>query len=372
MGFGMSFKIAPGVRVRASSRGIGTSIGPRAARVHVSTRGVGVSSGVGPFTASANTRNRRSQSRASGGVYGSRTSLSALERQVRQAQRAEEIAQVAQTERALVTLHLEEFLPAQPPVVPPPAPVDVEPIAQAMTREQLRGISVFARARRREARALARRLTEQEVQRQEYVRRTEFERQQSEANTWWLALTQHDSVTVMAAMEAAFEDNQFPAACVDVGEDRLRYATVLVMFGAPSLIPEKKADLTPTGRPTLKKRTKTERNSLYSAALGSTVIATVKEGLAVAPSLQEIRLLVLRKDTAAATPADYLTAIYAARFPRERFRNTNWSRADSVAMILTAPDALIKRKGAMQEIASIELNDEPELQNLVEQLRKSL
>jgi hypothetical protein len=32
---GFSIKIAPGVRVRASSRGVRTSIGPRVARVHV-------------------------------------------------------------------------------------------------------------------------------------------------------------------------------------------------------------------------------------------------------------------------------------------------------------------------------------------------
>jgi hypothetical protein len=35
MGFGLSFKVAPGVRIRASSRGIRTSVGPRAARVHI-------------------------------------------------------------------------------------------------------------------------------------------------------------------------------------------------------------------------------------------------------------------------------------------------------------------------------------------------
>ena len=47
---GMSFKVAPGVRIRASSRGISAGVGPRAARVHVGTRGVGVSSGVGPVS----------------------------------------------------------------------------------------------------------------------------------------------------------------------------------------------------------------------------------------------------------------------------------------------------------------------------------
>jgi len=45
---GFSVKIAPGVRVRASSRGIRTSIGPRAARLHVGGGRTGISTGFGP------------------------------------------------------------------------------------------------------------------------------------------------------------------------------------------------------------------------------------------------------------------------------------------------------------------------------------
>ena len=35
MGMGMSVRLAPGVRVRVSSRGVRTSVGPRVARLHV-------------------------------------------------------------------------------------------------------------------------------------------------------------------------------------------------------------------------------------------------------------------------------------------------------------------------------------------------
>ena len=47
----LSFKIAPGVRVSASSRGLRTHLGPRVARVHVGGGRTGVSTGGGPFTA---------------------------------------------------------------------------------------------------------------------------------------------------------------------------------------------------------------------------------------------------------------------------------------------------------------------------------
>lgn len=49
MGFGFSVKLAPGVRVRASSKGLRTSVGPRAARVHVGGGRTAISSSVGPL-----------------------------------------------------------------------------------------------------------------------------------------------------------------------------------------------------------------------------------------------------------------------------------------------------------------------------------
>lgn len=48
MGFGV--RIAPGVRIRASRRGVRVGLGPRAARVHSGSGRPGVSTGVGPVT----------------------------------------------------------------------------------------------------------------------------------------------------------------------------------------------------------------------------------------------------------------------------------------------------------------------------------
>lgn len=105
-------KIAPGVRVRASSRGFSAGIGPRAARVHVGTRGVGVSSGVGPFSAYSHlgggSRGRSGGSRGGGGYSSrgpSRTTLAALEREARRAEKEQEIAQIEAIKRALVAVH---------------------------------------------------------------------------------------------------------------------------------------------------------------------------------------------------------------------------------------------------------------------------
>src|SRR5690348_5195439 len=122
-------KIAPGVRIRASSRGFSAGIGPRAARMHVGTRGVGVSTGVGPFGAYQHLgggSRRRSTGRSSYSGRGSysygapsRTTLAALERAARQAEKEAEIARVAEIERQLVSVHLENFATPQRRVLPP-------------------------------------------------------------------------------------------------------------------------------------------------------------------------------------------------------------------------------------------------------------
>ena len=48
---GFRIKLAPGVRIRISSRGVRTSVGPRIGRVHVGGGRAGMSTGVGPFSA---------------------------------------------------------------------------------------------------------------------------------------------------------------------------------------------------------------------------------------------------------------------------------------------------------------------------------
>lgn len=375
MGFGMSFKLAPGVRVRASSRGIRTSVGPRAARVHVGAGRTTFSTGAGPFTASTSLGGRRRGASGAGGGRSTavpRTTLAALERQARQAQREEEIATVARIEQALTSLHHEEFPPAQRLVLLPPPLVDPGPIQQAMLAEHLAGVGVFQRARRKQIKEWAVGAAREEAARRYQGRLAEHAREQAEIDHFWNALSAHDPAAVTQQMESAFEDNQSPAACVDVGHDSARYATVLMMFGTPQMIPEHKPALTPSGRPTLKKRTKTDRNALYAAALGSTVLATVKEGFAVAPSVEEIRVLVLHKDPQALSPEGFLSAIYAARFRREPLRRWNWWQVDPIEALLTAHDAMLHRKGTTQEMTPLDLSGEAELAALLDRLRTDL
>ena len=374
MGFGVSLKIAPGVRVRASARGVRASVGPRVARVHVGGGRTAISSGVGPFSASSAVGARRGGGgRARAGSGSARPSLTALERQAKAAQREEQIRDLVALERSLVSLHHETFTPAQRVTVLPPTAPDPARILREQTKTQLRGIGLFNRAGRREARARARQITDQRVASEAAASAAGHRAAQSHADAEWAALCAHHRDLVLPALEDAFEDNQSPAACIDVDiEAGTRYPTVLIVFGASDMVPEQTPALTPAGRPTLRKRTKTDRNALYAAALGSTVLATVKEGFAVAPSVDELRVVVVRKDPHAASADQYVTAIYVGRFHRRGVERVDWTRIDPGEALLQAAGARLQRRGSTREIVGLDVAGDQGLRALVEQLRPTL
>jgi Protein of unknown function (DUF4236) len=79
---GFSIRLAPGVRIRASSRGIRTSLGPRAARVHIGGGRTGVSTGFGPVGFYTSLGGGRRRTAGAGGV-----STVSYQRQLAAAQR---------------------------------------------------------------------------------------------------------------------------------------------------------------------------------------------------------------------------------------------------------------------------------------------
>src|ERR1700743_2141395 len=123
---GMSFKVAPGVRIRASSRGISAGMGPRTARVDVGTRGVDVSSGVGPVSGYTHLAGGRASGTGKRSSYGGPTkaSIAAREREAKEAAREVDIERVAELEGALVSVHSASFPEAQRTVLPPVDEVD--------------------------------------------------------------------------------------------------------------------------------------------------------------------------------------------------------------------------------------------------------
>lgn len=362
MGFGV--RIAPGVRVSASSRGIRAGVGPRAARVHVGAGRTRFSSSVGPFTYSTSVGG--SGRRSSGP---SRASVAAYEREMRRLAQEQGRDAVARAERMLVSAHLEDFPTPKPTTAPPPQPVDDVAIHREHKREALKGISLFARAERRAAKARAAETAVRAI-REEQTRRDEEHRQtQAALDQAWQALTANDPEQVLHAIEVAFADNEAPAAAVDVQGARV---TLLMMAPDPELVPERKPAVTPTGKPTLKKRTKGEFNDLYVSAIASYVLATVKEALTVAPGLQEASIIVLRKQPSAGLGDDKFVALFAGTFPRTLLEGARWEAIDLSRVLDEVPDALLNRRGRAGDLAPLDLQNEAELAEVISHVQRAL
>jgi hypothetical protein len=160
-----------------------------------------------------------------------------------------------------------------------------------------------------------------------------------------------------------------PAACIDVDGST---ATLLVRIAQPTeLVPERMVGFTPTGKPTHRKRTKTDINQTYAELLASHVLATVSEALAVAPGLSEVRAMVIRGDQVGGSII--LACLYAGRFSPDMFTRINLKdeNVNPLAVVENA-DALIHYKGATQELAPLALREEPELRTVVERIAEQL
>lgn len=160
---GFSVKLAPGVRVRASSRGVRTSIGPRAARLHVGSGRTGFSTGAGPvgyYTSVGGSGRRSTRSSSSG----------AANRQLAQAARtgamedkAAEAKLLADALTGILDLHRAEFLPASPPRAEPAPAINQTAIRDKHMAAAKRSTSIFDRTGRKAALAEADRLSLEEI-----------------------------------------------------------------------------------------------------------------------------------------------------------------------------------------------------------------
>lgn len=363
----VSFKIAPGVRISASSRGIRTSVGSSKARVSFGSGGIYSSAKIGGVRVSQSSPTSTTRQTSSNSFHPKRPSLTQLARAEKAAAAEAQIADLAVLENALVSLHHEDFERAAPVDVPVPPTADYELIRDALSQQMLAGIGRFQLAERKAAKFQADQTAHVEKARLEAEWQRSYRIHCGLAQENWEKLLGHEPEAVMMALEEAFADNASEATCVDVGaEGGTNYATVVILFGSAQMVPERTPSFTPTGRPTTKKRSKADRNALYVAALASTVLATVKEGVAVAPSVEEFRVVVMRKDSGAATPADFLTPIYAGSFRRSNLERVRWRDVDPVALLLTADEAVFTRKGAVGDVMPISVGGSSGLQQLLD------
>jgi hypothetical protein len=359
---GFSVKLAPGVRIRASSHGIRAGIGPRVARVHLGTGRTGFSSGVGPvsFYTAVGHKRRRPQSRS-----GKRPpSAAALQRQAAAARRAQaetekarEAQQLAGIFNEILQLHRQEFAPVERPFAPPPSPPNEQEVRSRHEKDALAGIGLFQRAERAAARQRAAISAQAELA-------SRWQQAQAEAGNWqayldaqWSRLLANDPETVLGTLGEAFEDNEAPAAPIGVDGAEL---SLVVLVPPESAVPERLPATTQAGNLTLRKLPKGERSQLYGLLAAGHVLVTLREAFAVAPGIQAGRVIALRSEGQDVYGRPLLECILAGRWTRAAFGGVRWQDADAMAIMTgTASELIMNVKRG--QILPLDLTGEPEI-----------
>jgi hypothetical protein len=350
---GFSVKLAPGVRVRASSRGLRTSVGPRAARVHFGAGSTGFSTGAGPVGYYTSVGGGRS--RSSGGAR--RTSTGASSRALVAAAKAEQAQELAAALTGILELHQGEFPAAQPLVAPPPPEPDVADIAAKHRKAALAGVGMFDRSGRAAAKAAAEDAAAAEVasiRARDAQLHAEY---QGQLDQMWTRLTENDPDVLLGVLAEAFEDNE--AAAAPVGVEGAE-ASVVVLVPGVDAVPDRKPATTSAGNLTLKKLTKRDTADFYKLLVCGYVLATVKEAFAVAPGLTHLRVVALRLAGRDAYGNARVEAVLGARFARAALVGVRWADAHAAAVVSdTSEDLTVKQVGPSKEFGALDLSTEP-------------
>lgn len=275
-----SIRIAPGVRISATPRGLRGHIGPRGMRMHVGGGRTGISTGAGPFTVyqstGGSTRRRPSSSRSAGAG-----SAAAARSQQHQA--------AAQTLAFLSEMHRQDFRPKARQLAPAPELPTFGTLLLTAERQALRGIGPFARSARKAARIRARAQAESWARGLMVKAATEQAARQHRLDDGWRGLMSNDPEVTGVAIRESLASNQAPARLVAVRRDE---AWLVVQAPPDAEVPDAKPAVTPAGAPTVRKLNKTERAELIRQMIGSRVLLAAKQTFTAAPGLAGVKVVV--------------------------------------------------------------------------------
>ncbi|MFG3603613.1 DUF4236 domain-containing protein [Micromonospora chersina] len=364
---GFSIKLAPGVRVRASSRGIRTSLGPRAARVHLGGGRTGFSTGVGPVGFYTSLGGGRGRSRSGGrgtSAAAYQRQLAARQRQAAQMQRAEEAQHLAQAFLRILDLHRVNFLAATRPVAPEPAAPDRASIYRQYEQHALAGVGFFERTKRAQAKQRAAQWTDAEVQRQWTTLLEQKASWQQYLDQRWQQLCSNDPDVVLETLEEAFEDNEAASAAVGVNGDEV--SLVVLVPTIEQVVPERMPTTTQAGNLSLRKLPQRDRAAYYKQFVCGQVLVTLRETFAVAPAIGSARVAVLRHDGPDSYGRPLVSCILATEIHRASLVGVRWAETDAAAIVNdTSAELLLNPRARTGELLPVNLAGEPALSELL-------
>lgn len=266
--------------------------------------------------------------------------------------------------------HTRAFPKAKKPVVARPTGVDREQLARQWEAEAVAGISPFRRAARKHAKERARSAALARADEHNASIDGQIVELEGQAKAAWAELRAHRPDRVVAALDDAFARNGLEATCENAGADAgRRRATIIAIFGPIDIISATESVTNARGDEVDRRRPKADRNALYVDALGSTVLAVAKCAFAAAPALERAEIIVLRHDRGATRVADRLQAIYRGSFDRPETTALPWRTIDPASHILTVDDAELRRRGAADDVAPLDVRRDPALVTILAKFR---
>ena len=332
MGFGI--KIFPGVRVRASTKSVGL--------------------GVGPFSAS--TRIRGGGRRRS---YGSsRTpappSAATVERQRRRY--AAEDAEAALYE--LIWQHRGPVKHASRPLAEPKGRVDEAKIYKEEAARATLPLAIWQRSARRSAREEAAKKAEQRILADKAAADKTLATRQAELDRKWVLLEGGDPIAVRDAVTEALGASNAGQMTVAVDGNVVRL--VLRTGSLEQLIPADRTDLTPGGKPTVKRRTKTDRNLLFGTVIHSQALSAIRTVFASAPSVSRVEVAVVMRTSV-------LTPLFAVALDRASLARVGWHKEPIRIVLNDIDDCDVRMIGRTYDVASIEMEGFVELRGVLDE-----
>ena len=363
---GVYFRVAPGVRVRLSSRGVRTSLGPRAARVHVGGGyRPGVSTGAGPVTlyhGIGGSKRRRPRTSSTSHRVPQATPAT-YHRQVQAAAKAGQAQQIQAALLEIGNLHRHAPPPVTEPAAGPPAPVDEKAIRDRHNAQARQGIHFWQRELRKAALAQASTAASAEITAARAAAAQEQANHQAELDRHWQDLLANQPDVVLATLAEAFEDNEMHAAAVSVEGDE---ASIVVFVPDASVIPDRIPETTEAGNLSLPKMTQTDAAGFYITAVCGHLLAAVRETLTVAPGLTRVRAAAVRRSEPDVYGKHHPECLAAATFTRTALDGIDWAHATAPAIFDQAgTDRSVNLTGRVKHLEPIDLAGEPDLAALV-------
>lgn len=340
-----SIRVAPGVRLSASSRGLRAHVGPRGARLHVGGGRTGVSTAAGPFryyTSGNAGSGTRSSNPAHPSVRVAAPVGSAKEL---------EAADIGRVLSEIQSLHRAVFDRTQKAVAESPATPPLAPIRYLAEFDALNSVSLFDRVGRRVAKERAYQAATVELNARKEVAEAVRVEEQAEIDRAWYSLMSNDPDTVLERLRLAFGDNYAPTAAVGVDDGVVSLAVLVPDAG--EVIPEREVGRTTKGNLSLKKMTKTMRAQWYRQLVAGYVVVSAVEAFAVAPGLTAAAVVAFRRESGRVSP------VLAVHLGLEDVAAERRNATD--AWRLVESEATFNLKGRANELVTLDLSNEPDI-----------